>query len=893
MPQQPIVYLIDGSAYFYRAFHAIPALANAAGLPTNAAYGFTNILLRVLREKEAEYAVVAYDARGPGFRHEIYPDYKATRKAMPDDLAVQIPYIKKLVAAHHIASLEMEGMEADDLIATAARKLAAAGCRVVVVSGDKDLLQLVNDDNIVMWDPMRDVVMDGQWVRQKYQVAPEQLLDFFALTGDTSDNVPGVAGIGPKTAEKLINEFGSLEQLYDRLAELSRKPLREKLAAHRAEADLSKRLIRLREDLEVPADIRAYRRGEPDRQALRELYAELEFSRLLEGVIDTAAVDGSGFVLVRDQATLAAALAELAKAPFLVIDTETTSLDPLAAELVGISLCGGPERAWYLPLAHRDGEGRLLEGQLDRQAVVAALKPLLAEAGRPKIGHNLKFDYSMLAACCDLRMAGPLWDTMIAAYLLDPARRSYKLDDLCKMHLGLQLTTFAEATADDKRPEAFAYVAPEAARDYSCEDVVAAAGLWEGFRAELEGRDQWQLFSDLESGLIPILAEMELAGIRLDPEQLRILSEEFAAALATLEEEIHRLAGQEFNINSPRQLGEILFEKLKLPHGRKTKTGYSTDIGVLEKLSFHELPRAMITHRNLTKLKTTYVDKLASLIHPATGRVHTSFNQTVTATGRLSSSNPNLQNIPIRTEEGQRIRRAFIPAPGHLFLAGDYSQIDLRVLAHYSGDEALLAAFRSGQDIHSRTAAEIFMVSPLLITSQMRRVAKTINFGIVYGMSSFGLAEQLHLSRRQAQDFIDRYFAHYTGVKRFMTDIVARARQEGQVTTLFNRRRVLPEINSSNKGRREFAERTAINTPIQGTAADIIKLAMLRVHERLGREGLQSRLLLQIHDELVFEVPEAELEAMQSLVKETMEGVAALEVPLVVNLKAGGNLAEV
>jgi DNA polymerase-1 len=691
----------------------------------------------------------------------------------------------------------------------------------------------------------------------------------------------------------LINEFGSLEQLYARLSELSRKPLREKLAAHHDEAMLSQRLIRLQEELDVPRDLQAYRLGEPDRAVLRELYTELEFTRLLEGVIEMEAVNSDAFVLIRDQDTLFKVTALLAKAPFLVIDTETTSLDPLVAELVGISVCGGPEGAWYLSLAHRNGQGDLLPGQLDREVVLATLRPLLEDGGLPKLGHNLKFDYSVLAACCDLRMAGPLWDTMIAAYLLDPARRSYKLDDLCKVHLGLQLTSFEAVTEGDKRPEAFAYVAPEAARNYSCEDVIGAVKLWELYRVDLVERDQWRLFSELESGLVPILAEMELAGIRLDPEQLRILSEEFALALANLEKEIYRLAGQEFNINSPRQLGEILFDKLKLPHGRKTKTGYSTDINVLEKLAYHELPREIISHRNLAKLKTTYTDKLASLIHPATGRVHTSFNQTVTSTGRLSSSNPNLQNIPIRTPEGQRIRQAFIPAPGHLFLAGDYSQIDLRVLAHYCRDEALLSAFRSGQDIHNRTAAEIFMVSPLLVTSQMRRVAKTINFGIVYGMSSFGLAGQLNLSRRQAQDFIDRYFALYTGVKRFMADIVTQARQDGYVTTLFQRRRVLPEINSSNKTRREFAERTAINTPIQGTAADIIKLAMLRVHERLGKEGLQSRMLLQIHDELVFEVPEAELEKMQLLVRETMEGVAALDVPLVVNLASGHNLAEV
>ncbi|MDX1774965.1 MAG: DNA polymerase I, partial [Desulfobulbales bacterium] len=855
MPDKSPVYLIDGSAYFYRAYHAVAPLTTTTGLPTHAAYGFTNILLRVIREKSPEFLAVAFDAKGPNFRHEIYTDYKANRPPMPDDLAVQIPYIKKIVKAHNILIMEEQGVEADDLIASAARKLAAAGHEIIVVSGDKDLLQLV-DDNITIWEPMKDVVMDSEGVKKKYNVAPDRLLDFFALMGDKSDNIPGVPGIGPKSAEKLINEYGSLENLYENLANLKKSKMKDNLAAHRDDAYLSRELIDLKEDLNIPLDENDYRLPEPDTARLKELYSELEFTRLMKAEIPAAAVSREGFHLVQTAEELDSLVKLLKQAEYMVLDTETSDLDPLVADLVGLSVCIDAEQAYYIPMGHRDREAKPVADQLAGQDVLKALQPFLQDRKLPKLGHNIKFDYSILKLQQNgITLKGPLWDTMIAAYLLDPGRRSFKLDDLCREMLDLQLTSYAEVTKGDKRSEAFVYVSPEEAKNYSCEDVYGACLLWQEFRPKLEKQKLWELFTDIETPLLPILAEMELAGIRVDIELLQELSREFTAKLAELEQEIYKLAGQEFNINSPKQLGEILFERLKLPHGRKTKTGYSTDVKVLEKLSFHELPQAVLIHRNLSKLQSTYVEKLAGLVHNKTGRVHTSFNQTVTATGRLSSSNPNLQNIPIRTEEGQRIRRAFVPEKGHVFVAGDYSQIDLRVLAHYSQDKALLEAFRAGQDIHNQTAAEIFLVSPMLITPQMRRVAKTINFGIVYGMSSFGLAGQLNLSRKEAQTFIDRYFQHYAGVRQFMEDIVKQARKERQVSTLLNRIRLLPDIDSSNRTRREFAERTAINTPIQGTAADIIKLAMIKVDREINKAQLKTRLLLQIHDELVFEVP--------------------------------------
>ena len=892
MSQPEPVYLIDASAYIYRAYHAIAPLTNKSGLPTHAVYGFTNILLRVLREKAPKFIGVAFDVRGPNFRHEMYQPYKANRPSMPDDLACQIPYIKEIVAAHNFVCLERQGYEADDLLASAAKKFAAQGHPVILVSGDKDLLQLVSE-KITLWDPMRDVFMDPAAVQKKYNIPPDRLLDFFALMGDSSDNVPGVAGIGPKTAEKLINQYGSLEGIYQNIETLSQAKLKDKLLANRENAFLSRRLIALKEDLATP-ELQEYAIPEPDEEKLQQLYSVLDFSRLLKARPSAAvALETKGFRLINTESQLQDLCQQLAKAPFLVLDTETTSLDPLVAELVGLSLCIAAEEACYLPLGHRDSDGNLVADQLPLALLQKNLSPLFSDPHLPKLGHNLKFDLPILENH-GLRLSGPLWDTMIASSLLDPSRRSQKLDDLCLEMLGKRLTSFGEVTGGDKRPDSFAYVAPEAAKDYSCEDVVGAFLLWQQFRPQLEQLGLWELFSGLEMELVPILVQMEQTGITVDQDQLHRLSEDFGRQLAELEKTIYILAGEEFNINSTRQLGEILFTKLGLAQGRKTKTGYSTDVKVLEGLARqHDLPAAIMAHRNLSKLKNTYVDKLPELIHPKTGRVHTSFNQTVTATGRLSSSNPNLQNIPIRTPEGQKIRAAFVAAPGQLFLSADYSQIDLRVMAHYAQDPALLAAFRAGWDVHSQTAAEIFRVNPAFISPQMRRVAKTINFGIIYGISAFGLAAQLNLSRKEAATFIERYFAHYAGVKRFMEGIVEKARQDGFVTTLLNRRRLLPDINSSNKASREFAERTAINTPIQGTAADIIKLATIAATRRLSEQGLGAKLLLQIHDELVFEVPIAEIEATGAVVKEAMEGVMPLDVPLVVNTVVGENLAKV
>ncbi len=884
-------YLVDGSAYIYRAYHAITPLTNNNGLATHAALGFINTLLRVMREKSPTHMAVAFDMKGPTFRHQIYSDYKANRPAMPDDLSCQIPYIHALVAAHNIPILKEEGVEADDLIASAARALNKQGQEVIIVSGDKDLLLLVAD-GITAWEPMKDVSMDQEFIRNKYDIAPEQLLDFFALIGDTSDNVPGVPGVGPKTAAKLLAEHGSLDNLLANLDRLKKSKLKDNLIANQELALLSRTLISLKDDLEVPQTLAGYEIKPANTPELQRLYKELEFNKLLKETGPSAQFDKKNFQLLTTTQELAELASDIAKSPFLVLDTETTSLDPLDAELVGISLAISTDKAWYIPMAHRDEEDKLLANQLDLAQVKKLLGPLIADKEIAKIAHNIKYDLRVLAHH-DMEMSGPLFDTMIASYLLDPGRRSHKLDDLSLEILDMGMTSFSEVTGKDKRPKAFAYVSPDQACDYSCEDVAATLLLWKELHPQLDRIGCWDLFTEVEMVLVPILAEMEENGILADLDLLKSLSGEFSVLIKELERSIHGLAGQEFNINSPKQLGAILFDKLALPHGKKTKTGYSTDVKVLEKLAaHHDLPAAVLNYRSLTKLKSTYIDALQGQIHPTTARIHTSFNQSVAATGRLSSSNPNLQNIPIRSKEGQRIRAAFIAPTDHFFLAADYSQIDLRVLAHYSQDEALLKAFNSGQDIHNQTAGEIFQVSPLLITSQMRRVAKSINFGIVYGMSAFGLSNQLRISRKEAQTFINRYFEHYKGVQKYMEEMVAQAREDGFVTTLLNRRRNLPEINSTNKARREFAERTAINSPIQGTAADIIKLATIKSHQVLQEKKMAAKLLLQIHDELVFEVPAPEFDETAALVKGAMESVLKLDVPLLINISQGVNLAK-
>lgn len=885
------IYLIDGSAYIYRAYHAIAPLSNSKGVPTHAVLGFINMIKRLIREKNPKYLAMAFDTRGPVFRNRLYDQYKANRPPMPEDLSVQIPFIKKFVVASNFLMLEEQDVEADDIIASVVKRFTVLGHKVVIVSGDKDLLQLVSED-VVMWDPMKDKVMDQEAVEKKYGVRSDQLLDLFALIGDSADNVPGVPGVGPKTAQKLIDDFSTLDGLYAQVDDLKKSKMKEKIIENRDQAYLSRELIDLKVDVPIPEQLERYLLDQGNDEQLAEIYTELEFSTLLNGIDTAKAVPTDGFVTVRSREQLAELVDSLQNTELLVVDTETTSLNARNAKLVGISLCANLERAWYIPVGHLDDEGDLAAGQLGQQEVLQALEPFLTSQEVTKLAHNLKYDFTVIKQQWGVELAGPLADTLIAAYLIESEGRSLKLDALC-LQYDLKMTSFAEVVEGDKREDCFAYVDIEKAGIYSCEDVYGTLLLWQAFEPLLREKGVMQLFQQVEMVIVTILARMEIAGICIDPAVLATLSVEFTGKLGVLEEQIYVLTGHSFNINSPKQLAEVLFEEQGLPHGRKTKTGFSTDVKVLEKLSKkHELPALILRYRTLTKLLSTYVDKLSQLQDPGTGRIHSSFNQAVAATGRLSSSEPNLQNIPIRTEEGARIRGAFVPGDGLIFLSADYSQIDLRVLAHYSQDNALLTAFRTGEDIHARTAAEIFGVSPLLITSEMRRVAKSINFGIVYGMSSFGLASQLDIGRKEAQRFIDCYFRLYTGVQQFMEDIVIEAREKGHVTTLLGRRRSVPEIHAKNKARREFAERMAINTPIQGTAADIIKLAMIECESVINKNGISARMLLQIHDELVFELPETELEKTKPLIKAAMENALKLDVPLVVNFEVGKSLAK-
>lgn len=882
------IYLIDGSAYIYRAYHAIAPLSNSTGMATNAVLGFVNMVNRLLKERLPSHIGIAFDAKGPVFRHQLYPDYKANRPPMPEDLREQIPYIKKFVEAAGIPLLEQQGVEADDILATLTRIFCQQGHRVVLVSGDKDLLQLVNKQ-VCMYDPMKEKELGTAEVEEKYGVKVCELLDYYSLVGDASDNIPGVPGVGPKTAAKLIGEYHSLEGLYEHVVQMKQSKMKEKIIANKEQAFLSRKLIELKYDVTLPEELNAYRTTGGDNDALTALYTELEFSSLLKGIDRSKKIDPAKFHLVRDRKTLEALKTELDTAKILVIDTETTSLNPRKASLVGLSLCTCLERSYYIPVGHLDEDGNLQKDQLDRQEIIDFLRPWLT-GSVPKIAHNMKYDYTVLQQGCGLKLAGPLADTLIAAHLCEMGR-SLKLDDLCQ-GLGIKMTPFAEVVGKDNREDCFAYVDIETAGNYSCEDVYGTLSLWQELEPQLREKNLEKLFFEVEMPILPILAAMEITGICLDASVLTSLHGEFTARLEELEKNIHTLAGQEFNIGSPKQLGTILFDELGLPHGRKTKTGYSTDVKVLEKLAKkHQLPALVLQYRSFAKLLSTYVEKLHQL-REEDGRVHTTFNQAVTATGRLSSTDPNLQNIPIRSEEGGRIRHAFIPETDKVFLAADYSQIDLRVLAVYSKDPALLEAFRQGKDIHTRTAAEIFGVDPLMVNGEMRRVAKSINFGIVYGMSAFGLSSQLDIPRKDAQRFIDRYFALYTGVQNFMEEVVVQAKKDGYVTTLLGRRRSLPDLQAKNRNQREFAERMAINTPIQGTAADIIKLAMIACNSAIIEAKLSASMLLQIHDELVFELPASEVEQAQPILKKAMEEVLEFDAPLVVNFEIGQNLAK-
>lgn len=883
------LYLIDGSSYIYRAYYAIRHLSSPSGFPTNALYGFTQMLLKVLKDRKPEHVAVVFDVGRVTFRTEIYPEYKANRSAMPDDLVPQIAPIKEMVRAFNIPALELAGFEADDIIGTIARHCEREGLATVVVTGDKDLMQIVSD-RVTLLDTMKEKASGSRDVEERFGVGPDQVIDILGLAGDTSDNIPGVPGIGEKTAIKLIQEFGSLDELLARAGEVKGK-MGEKLREFADQARLSRRLATI--DCQVPIHYRLddFALSPPDNKRLAELFKEYGFTTLMKELTSTATLSTEQYRAILDKPAFERLLVELQTVPAFAVDLETTSLNPLEAEIVGISVSCREHEAVYIPVGHRYPGA---PDQLDKQEVLTALTPLLTDPAHPKIGQNLKYDYQVFRVN-GVEMEGIWFDTMLASYLLNPARSSHGLDSLSVEHLDHKMISYAEVTGKGKEQINFAQVPVEKATTYSCEDSDATFLLHKFFRPRLKEAGLEQLFFELEMPLVKILAEMELAGVKLDLPLLDRLSSGFGTQMADLEGRIHTLAPGPFNINSPKQLGEVLFEQLKLPTGKKTKTktGWSTNVEELERLAEeHEIARLILTWRSLSKLKSTYTDALPKLVDPTTGRVHTSYNQAVTNTGRLSSSDPNLQNIPVRSEEGRQIRHAFIAEEGHILLSADYSQIELRVLAHLSEDRVFCDAFARDEDIHTRTASEVFGLFPEMVTPEMRRQAKTINFGVIYGQGAFSLAKQLGVARKVADEFIAHYKERHAGAMAYLDACVRQAEEKGYVTTILGRRLPIPDIASSNGNIRSFAQRNAINYPIQGSAADIIKQAMVKVFNRMRREKLASRLIMQVHDELVFEVPEAEQVVMEQLVRHEMEHAVPLRVPLKVDINYGRNWSE-
>lgn len=884
------IYLIDGSAYIYRAYHAIRGLSNSKGIPTNAVFGFTRMLIKLIEDRSPQYLGMFFDAKGPTFRHKIYQDYKANRPPMPEDLVSQLPRIKQVTAGFNIPIIEKEGFEADDLIGTVARLAAEQKFNVVMVSGDKDFVQLVTD-RISIWDPMKDKKVDLAGVQAEFKLEPRQIIDVMGLSGDSADNVPGVPGIGPKTAVTLIQSFGSIEALYSEIDSIKQKKRKETLVNHKDQAMLSRELVTIDTRAPFEFDAETFRSQEPDRSTLADLFQELEFRQLQQQFKSQSDLSQKDYQAILTKKQLERLIQKLKSVPHFSIDTETTSTDPMRARLVGISLAVKPHESFYIPLGHNYEDA---PEQLPMAWVLEQLDPILTDPTITKIGQNIKYDWMVLERH-GARLAGVGFDTMLASYLIDPAKRAHNLDQIAADYLGHMTIKYEEVAGKGKSAVTFDQVHLDKAVPYACEDADITLMVRQQLSQKLTEMKLDELMKTVEMPLIPVLKKMEMTGICVDREKLLDLSQQFEHQLEQLADQIYVLAGEQFNINSSQQLGTILFEKLGLPVQKKTrkKTGFSTDVGVLTTLAEqHELPQLILRHRTLSKLKSTYTDALMDLIHPESGRIHTSFNQTVAATGRLSSSDPNLQNIPIRTEEGRQIRAAFIPRSGWQLLSADYSQIELRLLAHCADDEILIDAFNKEEDIHTRTASEIFQVFPEFLTPDLRRQAKVINFGIIYGMGAFRLSKELGISQKMAKTYIDNYFSRYSGVKAFIEQTIATARQSGHTTTLTGRIRPLPDINSKNHNLRQFAERMAVNTPIQGSAADLIKLAMIRLDKALTDEKLQSAMLLSVHDEIILEVPPEEINRIKALVKQEMEGVWQLKVPLKVNLDTGRNWSE-
>jgi len=921
MTEKTPLILVDGSSYLYRAFHALPPLTNSKGLPTGAVKGVINMMRRLQKDYPESTLVVVFDAKGKTFRDDMYSEYKANRPPMPDDLRLQIEPIHNIIEAMGLPMLVIDGVEADDVIGTLAIQATAISQPVVVSTGDKDIAQLVNE-YITLVNTMTNTVLDHDGVVEKFGVPPELIIDFLALLGDKSDNIPGVPGVGEKTALGLLQGIGGLDEIYQRLDEVAgldfrgAKNMAPKLEEHKELAYLSYLLATIKTDVEMPLNISQLHNQAPNQERLAELFDQLEFKSWVKelsaedsaarpssavGQIDTPAVEivvqpvqaniVKDYQIVLTEAHLKDWIEKIKAAELIAVDTETTSLDYMIADLVGISVAVEPGEAAYIPFGH-DYLG--VPEQLSRELVLAAVKPLLEDPGIKKVGQNLKYDMSIFAQH-GIALQGIEFDTMLESYVLDSVATRHDMDSLAEKYLGEQTIKFADVAGKGAGQLTFNQIALEIAGPYAAEDADITLRLHQVLWPQVSAHTSLgKVFTDIEIPLVPVLSRIERTGALVDDTLLFQQSQELALRLAELEREAWDLAGQEFNLASPKQLGDILFTKLEIPILKKTAKGApSTKEEVLQELALdYPLPKVLIEHRGLAKLKSTYTDKLPVMINRTTKRIHTSYNQSGTATGRLSSSDPNLQNIPVRNAEGRRVRQAFIPAEGSKMVAADYSQIELRIMAHLSEDPSLLAAFAAGQDIHRATAAEVFSTHPEQVTIDQRRSAKAINFGLIYGMSAFGLAKQLNIGRKQAAEYIDTYFDRYPGVLNYMNSVRSSAAEAGYVETYFGRRLYLPEINSRNGMRRQAAERTAINAPMQGTAADIIKLAMISVDDWLQNSDLRSVMIMQVHDELVLEVPEDELQVVSEGLMQRMESAATLKVPLLVDVGVGNNWDE-
>ncbi|HEY7886337.1 MAG TPA: DNA polymerase I [Cellvibrionaceae bacterium] len=899
---RPIV-LVDGSSYLYRAYHALPPLANSRGQPTGAVKGVISMIRRLLKDYPDSPIAVVFDAKGKTFRDQLFESYKAQRPPMPDDLRPQVEPIHSIVRAMGLPLLIEDGVEADDVIGTLAVEAGNAGLPVVISTGDKDMAQLVNP-HVRLVNTMTGSELDEAGVTEKYGFGPELMIDFLALMGDKSDNIPGVPGVGEKTAQALLQGIGGLDAIYADLEAVrsldfrGAKKMPEKLAEHRDQAYMSYQLATIKLDVPLQLSVADIVLGEPDKPALKALFEEMEFRGWIDELGDDIESDAplkkevsTHYEIIYDQQGLASWLEKLKAAPAFAFDTETTSLQAMSAQIVGVSFAIDEGEAAYVPLAHDYLDAPV---QMDREWVLAQLKPLLEDTGKAKIGQNLKYDRNVLKNH-GITLNGIAWDTMLESYVVNSVAGRHDMDSLALRYLDHKTIHFEDVAGKGAKQLTFNQIAIEQAGPYAAEDADICIRLHQALWPRLEQEEGLKrVFNDIEMPLVPVLADIERNGALIDAKKLGEHSQQLAERLVQLEREAYELAGGEFNLSSPKQLGEVLFNKLGIPAKKKTKTGVpSTAEDVLQELALdYPLPKLLLEYRGLAKLKSTYADKLPKMINPVTRRIHTSYHQAVAATGRLSSADPNLQNIPIRTPEGRRIRQAFIAPEGYQLLAADYSQIELRIMAHLSDDQGLLDAFAKGLDVHRATAAEVFGVELDKVTDEMRRRAKAINFGLIYGMSAFGLGKQLHLGRNEAQGYIDRYFERYPGVARYMEQTRARAHEQGYVETLLGRRLYLPEINARNKMLQQAAERTAINAPMQGTAADIIKRAMVTVSAWLDDSDFDAKLIMQVHDELVLEVSCKDLDAVREGVIERMQNALSLKVPLLVEAGAGNNWDE-